>query len=235
VTMVRTDAKVTVIIPTLNPGDRLVRCLTSVRSQGPMVGEILVIDGGSTDGSIAQHQDGDVRILGGPGVSLVDAWNLGVEQASCPWLAFLDSDDEWTPGALESHLRVVAGNPIEATSGRVAYVCDEVPPPPQLRPELLTSTPVGWMPGSILVSSDAARRLGPFRADLGLASDIDWVDRLRSQVRCCPHDAVVLRKTVTSASVSMAGSRREDGRSRLSDDLLRLARERTRRPRHQDQ
>lgn len=233
--MVQRDAMVTVVIPTLNPGDRLVRCLTSVRSQGPMVGEILVIDGGSTDGSISLQQGDDVRIVGGPGVTLVDAWNLGVEQASHPWLAFLDSDDEWTPGALASHLEVVARGAVEATSGRVAYVCHEVPPPPQLRPELLTSTPVGWMPGTILVSSDAARRLGPFRADLGLASDIDWVDRLRSQVMCCPHDAVVLRKTVTSASVSMAGSRREDGRSRLSDDLLRLARDRSQRRRHQDQ
>lgn len=222
----RESRGVSVVIPTLDPGANLGRCLASVMDQGDMVCEVLIVDGGSRDGSIAGISSGPISVLGGPGVSLIDAWNLGLDSAAGEWLAFLDSDDEWVPGALVSQLRAVHDSGADLVSGRVAYVCDEDPPPPQLRIDLLTSTPIGWMPGSTMVRTAAARRAGHFRQDLGLASDIEWVDRLRSTLRWCPNDSVVLRKQVTSTSVSMRGSQSSDGGSPLSRDLLTMLRQR---------
>ena len=217
---------VSVVIPTLDPGANLDRCLVSVMDQGDVVCEILIVDGGSLDGSIDRVCSGPISVLGGPGVSLVDAWNLGLDRAAGEWLAFLDSDDVWLPGALASQMRTLRETGADLVSGRVAYVCDEDPPPPQLRRELLTSTPIGWMPGSMLVRTSAARCAGHFRKDFGLASDIEWIDRLRSNLDWCLNDTVVLRKQVTSTSVSMLGSRSFDGGSPLSRDLLHMLRQR---------
>ena len=217
---------VSVVIPTLNPGANLERCLASVRDQGEMVCEILIVDGGSRDGSIDRAFPGPTSVLGGPGVSLVDAWNLGLDRAAGEWLAFLDSDDVWCPGAVNSQLHALHEAAADLVSGRVAYLCDEDPPPPQFRSELLMSTPIGWMPGSTMVRTVAARSAGHFRHDLGLASDIEWVDRLRSTLNWCLNDTVVLLKQVTSTSVSIRGSRSSEGGSPLSRDLLTMLRQR---------
>jgi glycosyltransferase involved in cell wall biosynthesis len=195
-------------------------------SQGDMVREILIIDGGSSDGSLDGVSSLSVSVLGGHGVSLVDAWNIGLYRAAGEWLAFLDSDDVWLPGALASQFRALHADGADLVSGRVAYVCDEDPPPPQLRRDLLTSNPIGWMPGSTMARTFAARGAGHFRKDLGLASDIEWIDRLRSTLRWCLNDSVVLRKRVTSTSVSMRGSQSSNGRSALSRDLLSMLRQR---------
>lgn len=217
---------VSVVIPTLDPGANVSRCLASVLDQGDMVREVLVVDGGSRDGSIDGVRSGPFSVIGGPGVSLVDAWNIGLDSAAGEWLAFLDSDDVWMPGALASQLRALHDSGADLVSGRVEYICDEDPLPPQLRVDLLTSTPIGWMPGSTMVRAAAARSAGHFRKDLGLASDIEWIDRLRSTLGWCLNDSVVLRKKVTSTSVSMSGSRSSDGGSPLSRDLLIMLRQR---------
>lgn len=226
------DFVISVIVPTLNPGASLNRALHSIQSQGAAVGEILIVDGGSTSLEYDTTDPARLRVLGGPGVSLVDAWNLGIESSTSPWIAFLDSDDYWMTGCLEAHGQALhrafdaIGEPQAACTGRIRFESTEETLPAQFRSHLLHEEPLGWMPGSTIVRKSVAREIGPFRDDLGVASDIEWIARLREFTHVVTTNHVVLTKAVRATSVSMASSS-GGASSRYSQDLLRLARQRT--------
>lgn len=100
--------EVSIIIPAHNRRDLLTRAIESVLQQdteSPF--ELIVIDDGSTE-SMANIEkrlalEGHRFITqeqSGPAV----ARNKGIEMSQAPWLAFLDSDDEWAPEKLAIQL-----------------------------------------------------------------------------------------------------------------------------------
>jgi glycosyltransferase involved in cell wall biosynthesis len=94
--------KISAIIPTLNRCDVLKRALDSIYAQTLPVDEVIVIDGGSTDGTEAMIQQHfphcHYSSRKNKGVS--EARNIGIQQSRGEWIALLDSDDEWLPGKL---------------------------------------------------------------------------------------------------------------------------------------
>lgn len=106
--------KISVIIPTFNRANTLVKAIESVLAQTIAVNEIIVCDDGSTDDSKQR-----VLALNCPNVFWVDCGrngrpaiprNIGIQKASSPWIAFLDSDDEWEPEKLEIQLKLAEKN-----------------------------------------------------------------------------------------------------------------------------
>ena len=96
---------VSLIIPVFNNEQFLDESLSSARAQTELSVEIIIIDDGSTDGSlnkIKAHAELDPRIIviaqTNQGVSA--ARNAGLDRASGKWLAFLDGDDWLAPGSL---------------------------------------------------------------------------------------------------------------------------------------
>jgi len=83
--------KVTFAIPTLNAADILDQCLGSVLSQEYPEKEILVIDGGSTDDTLAIARAYGSRIFHG-GMNLGQCRQVGFEQAAGEIVAMFDSD-----------------------------------------------------------------------------------------------------------------------------------------------
>ena len=53
------SARVSVVTPSLNPGARLGRCLASVSGQGYPGLEHVVVDGGSSDGTVGRLEAAD--------------------------------------------------------------------------------------------------------------------------------------------------------------------------------
>jgi|GEM_PF-843481 len=87
-----------VIIPVYNAAPWLATCLDSLLAQTRPVDEILLIDDASTDESPAilanyARNFPQMRIIQGSGTGASVARNLGIEQASGTWLAFVDADD----------------------------------------------------------------------------------------------------------------------------------------------
>lgn len=101
------DILFTVITPSLNCGAFLRRNIDSVRRQGFPASRLehWVIDGGSTDGTLDILKDtSGVQWISEPDSGLSDAVNKGLSRARGEWIAWLNADDELSPGALSTVL-----------------------------------------------------------------------------------------------------------------------------------
>jgi len=100
---------ITVIIPAFNRERYVVRSVESVLHQTYQNIEVIVVDDGSTDGTIKALEPFAGRILllcqKNGGVSA--ARNAGIRAARGQWIAFLDSDDWWKPQKLERQIRLM--------------------------------------------------------------------------------------------------------------------------------
>ena len=117
------DAKVSVVIPTLNAGSEFVWMLRKLRAQcGVRDIEIVVVDSGSTDGTVQAARNADavvVEILPSE-FSHSHARNLGADHASGDYLLFMVQDaypigDYWMQGML-AYLQDHAGEGLAAAS-----------------------------------------------------------------------------------------------------------------------
>ena len=84
----------TIIVVSLNAGDELLKTVESVRQQSYKDYEILIKDGGSTDGSIEQlPADRSIRLIRQKDVSIYDAMNQAVQKAAGEYFLFLNCGD----------------------------------------------------------------------------------------------------------------------------------------------
>lgn len=95
------DPLVSVITPTFNPGSRLVRCLDSIAEQTYGHVEHLVIDGGSTDGTveILESRSG-IEWISEPDDGQSHALNKGFEMAKGELMTWINADDTLNPAAI---------------------------------------------------------------------------------------------------------------------------------------
>src|SRR5438477_2087668 len=156
-------------------GARFLRAaLESVRAQTYDRLEVVVVDGGSTDDSVAIATSFDgVRVLPQRGTGFAGAWNEAVDASSGSLISFLDSDDLWHPVKLERQVERLAGaDPLTYSITRARFVLEPgTPLPPGFRPELLGRDHVAPMPGTLMIPREGFEAVGPFRTDYGVGSD----------------------------------------------------------------
>ncbi|MBV9759865.1 MAG: glycosyltransferase [Acidobacteriaceae bacterium] len=103
-----------VIIPVFNGGAYLDRTIASVLGQTFSDFELILVDDGSTDGAVDRArsiQDARLSILAQPNTGAPSALNRGIAAARGEYIAFLDSDDLWTPDKLERHRESFVAHP----------------------------------------------------------------------------------------------------------------------------
>ena len=106
--------RISIVTPSLNHGRYIERTVESVVAQGYPDVEHIVIDGGSTDGTLdilARHRH--LRVVSEPDRGHAEAVNKGFRMATGTVCAFLNSDDFLMPGALHRVARE-----IDPTRGR---------------------------------------------------------------------------------------------------------------------
>lgn len=178
---------VSVVVPARDRAHLIERALASVARQRPRPpAEVIVVDDGSSDGTgeVAERQGARVlRHDRNRGVAA--ARNAGVAAAEHPWVAFLDSDDEWLP----DHLAVLWGLRGEhaLVGGSLVWLRDDgsayrlVAPQARTAGELTSPAPLLFpenflLPSATMVSRDAFERAGGFDETMRLAEDLDlWV------------------------------------------------------------
>src|SRR5688572_9571182 len=108
--------RVSVITPAYNAARFLRDTIASVRSQTTSDWELIIVDDGSTDETVAiveryALEDPRIRLLRQANAGPSAARNHGMRAARGPFFAFLDSDDQWLPQFLEHQLAVFAEYP----------------------------------------------------------------------------------------------------------------------------
>ena len=114
--------RISIVIPVFNAEKHLRECLDSVRAQTFADWECICVDDGSTDGSpsvLAQYATSDprIRVVRREHSNAGSARNAGMEPARGDFLQFLDADDVFSPGMLETMLYA------SKTSGADIAVC----------------------------------------------------------------------------------------------------------------
>jgi glycosyltransferase involved in cell wall biosynthesis len=101
--------KVSIIMPCYNYDRYIDEAILSVLAQTEQDWELIVVDDGSTDNSLAtaqQHQDQRIRVLSQSNQGVSAARNNGLRHSVGRYVAFLDADDRLRPGRLAAALAV---------------------------------------------------------------------------------------------------------------------------------
>ena len=116
--------RLTVITPSLNQAKYLERTLRSVLDQGYPDLEYIVMDGGSTDGSVEILRRYDNRLahwVSEPDHGQSWAINRAIERSTGEVIAYINSDDYYLPGAFESALPFFEDPNVRWVAGTTEY------------------------------------------------------------------------------------------------------------------
>ena len=185
--------KVSIITPSFNQARFIERTLESVhRQRGLFELEHIVIDGGSTDGTVGilRRWDGRVRWVSEQDEGQADALNKGLAMAGGDVIGWLNSDDLYEEGALSAVAEVFASQPGTAwLYGKVRIVDEQDREIRRWITRYKNLKMRRWSLGRLLREnwisqmgvfwrSAAGREVGPFRKDLHYCMDYDYWLRL---------------------------------------------------------
>lgn len=181
--------KISVIIPTYNGQRTIERAIVSVlRQWSPDISiQILICDDCSTDRTIEIAEKYGCKIFtnkvnsGGPNKGR----NVGLRNATCDYVAFLDQDDIWIDGKLDRQLAV------KADVIYSQYIGAKKPQSPNLYETLLKrDTRYGWAyMSSLLIKNEDIPLFEEYFGQL----DYDWCLKLVRTRNCVQTDPVVVR------------------------------------------
>lgn len=117
--------RISIVLPLRNAATTLTDCLDSIARQTFTDYEILAVNDGSHDATVPllrerQRREPRLRILDTPRPGLVNALNLGLQQAHGPYVARMDGDDRMRPDRLELQWQWLQQHPeVSVVSSRV--------------------------------------------------------------------------------------------------------------------
>jgi glycosyltransferase involved in cell wall biosynthesis len=173
--------RISTIMPAYNSERYIAPALDSVLSQTRPPDEIIVVDDGSTDGTldVLRAFANDIRIIRQQKCGISRALNVAIAAATGDAFAFLDCDDLWAPEKLQIQNDVLsAERDLEAVFGAVHQFAS-----PELPPETVSEfvVPDGPQPGisknTLLIRRAGFERIGRFDEHLVVADFVDWYAR----------------------------------------------------------
>jgi glycosyltransferase involved in cell wall biosynthesis len=159
------------------------RAMQSVLLQDYPKIEYLVIDGGSTDGTleIVRSQEDRIAVwVSEPDGGISDAFNKGIAYARGEIVGILNSDDWYEPGAISSAVHALAESGADIAYGKLQYWQND------RRTYLVTGDASlldrGMTVGhpTVFVRRACYERLGLFRLDFRQAMDYEWLLRAKT-------------------------------------------------------
>ena len=174
---------VSVVTPSFKQASYLEETMRSVLEQDYPNVEYIVIDGGSTDGSvevIRSHADRLAYWVSEPDQGQSDAINKGLGRSRGEIMAYLNSDDTYRPGAIRHAVEAFNAHPrAELVYGTTDYVDEKgvtlrpAPGRPLERANMLRGAAYLSQPAAFW-RRRAWDRIGPFRTDLHYSMDFEF-------------------------------------------------------------
>lgn len=199
--------KITVITAVHNNRETISAALDSALGQSGVDIELVVIDGGSTDGTLEvlrSYADRLHVLVSEPDRGIYDALNKGIRCASGDVVGFLHSDDLFTdPGVLSRIAAAFADPGVGAVYGDLVYVGKDNPDQVvrYWRSGVFSRRRLGWgwMPPhpTLYMRRHVYEQLGLFDTSFRIAADYDFILRALGQdrvvVRYIPEVLVKMR------------------------------------------
>ncbi len=230
---------VSVVVPIYNAATHIAQTLRSVLNQSLDDWELIAVDDGSTDGSLAIvsrlfGDDPRIHLVTQPNAGVSVARNRGVALSRAPLIAFLDADDLWHPDKLLRHVDYHAHQAeVGVSFARVEFLSPEGTPTGLLaalprasyRPvdflcENPTNTTSNWVLRREVFSS-----VGGFVSDMSYSEDLEWLLRVacdgRWRISGLPQVLTYYRTSAGGLSSSL--QRMEQGWLRLIREARRYA------------
>ena len=178
--------KVSIITVVFNGAKYIDTAINSVLSQTYADIEYIVVDGGSTDGTIAiidRYKSSITKFLSEPDQGIYDAMNKGIDMATGEIVGILNSDDFYLSDLVIERVVKEFDKKIDC------FFCDLVYVKPNDLEKVVryydsskfspSKFAFGWMPAhpTFFVKRDAYDKYGVFRTDLKIAADFDLMVR----------------------------------------------------------
>ena len=185
---------VSVVMTVYNTARFVAEAVDSVLAQTFRDFEFVVVDDGSTDGSLSilrdrERRDARIRLISRPNTGIVRAANEGMELACGRYIARMDSDDVCLPRRFEAQVAYLDTHPECVLVGSRVTVVDPYGSPvfesgqklthEEIDAELLGSGG-GWaiVQPSAMMRAEAVRRVGGYRGRHNVSEDQDMFLRL---------------------------------------------------------
>jgi glycosyltransferase involved in cell wall biosynthesis len=198
-----------IVMATKNSARFLPQAIESIARQTNKSHRLIVVDADSTDasGAIAGRHPGAV-VLRQRGKGYLDAWNQAIQAGSAPWIAFLDSDDFWTPCKLSLQMAVVERQAeLGFVFGRMAFLVEPDARPMGFQQGVLERTHLIPTTGTALVRRSLVERVGLFDERSSIAGDLAWFANLREHCAVGVVEEILLYKRIHASSLGQRTSR----------------------------
>jgi glycosyltransferase involved in cell wall biosynthesis len=175
---------VSVVIPTYNCERFIAEAVESVRRQEYEPSEIIIVDDGSTDGTLScvKGLGEDIRYVYQANKGPAAARNRGITMSRGEVIAFLDADDYWPANKLKIQMERMNGNPeIEVVLGRIKCTGLLTEEDRKIRFESADNTMISICLGSGVFRKSVFDRVGLFDESLRHYEDHDWFLRAREK------------------------------------------------------
>lgn len=211
---------ISVMMTNYNTEKYLPAAIESVLAQTFTDFELLIVDDGSTDGSLEiirsyMEKDERIRLIEIEHGGIVKARNTALDAARYPWVAILDSDDVALPERLEKQVAAIETNPDVVAWSAYAYrinseghVYSTAQTGPLTVDEFQQARNRGefvmLLNNAMIYRTDIARKAGGYNPHFVVASDMELLDRMAAygSTLTIPEYLVYYRMHTGSATVS---------------------------------
>lgn len=194
--MVNSNPLVSAIIPTYNRAHIICEAVDSVLAQTYPHIEVIIVDDGSKDDTLARLQQyGDrIRVVSQANAGPAAARNRGIVLARGDLIAFLDSDDIWMPSKIERQFALMqrAGasvpccltnimmkwNSGDRASFDIALLKPSVEEGVWLNPDEVLATRFVLFNQGIMIRREVLQKIGIFDENIRYLEDVEFPQRL---------------------------------------------------------
>lgn len=176
-------SKISIITVCFNSENTIEQAICSVVSQSYQDIEYIIIDGGSTDGTldiIRKYEDRLSYWISEPDQGIYDAMNKGIDKANGEVVAFLNSDDWYEPDVIryvaerfeDSGIQVLSGLLYYWTDHRKTVICQH---------ENDFRLTMACSHQAVFVRRQLFDRYGKFNLKYAICADYDWLLKLYNE------------------------------------------------------
>ena len=216
---------VSVVMPIYNGQQFVGEAIHSVLAQTHRDFELVAVDDGSSDGTLAILQefaaaDSRVRVIAQANGGIACARNRALQEARADWVVNLDHDDVMLPNRIERQLAFIATHPdVKVFSCRAYYInaagrifgktkCEPITTREAFERYFATNQPIGINQSSAALHRPTVLEVGGYRSQFDAVEDLDLWNRIAE----CGHlvlqqDELLTKYRIHGSSVTASRTR----------------------------